>query len=356
MVLAGGGFRFGIYLGMAAAAREAGRPPDLLLSTCGGSMAAVVMQALPDDAQRQDWLCSPEVYRFWCDLQPSSRAGIGRALRGAVARWWSSARAPRIPDLFQDYLFEVPARLPLPAASATPSGPSVAIVGGRLLFTPEEVLRPRGQRKLFVQTVFCDARAAALLDGMVSPFAQPCWGEHAVADRVVTEQAVPREDAVRISIADCFYFPCHAYGGHHYTGGMVDLFPVEVARRLAQEVTMEFKQSFDQAASIPAWRAVLGLDGNQRLRQVHGQAVDRWVDTSDVSDALAREQVQKQLDWRRNRIRLQAPADHDTYVSFMQAQWRYGYERGREAFQRQAPLDLGSCRQVDRHNRPLPCG
>ena len=65
MVFAGGGFRLGIYLGMYAAARDAGRAPDLLLATCGGAVAAPLVQALPDDAQRKAWLSSPQMYQFW---------------------------------------------------------------------------------------------------------------------------------------------------------------------------------------------------------------------------------------------------------------------------------------------------
>ncbi len=354
MVLAGGGFRFGIYGGMYAAARDAGKPPDLLLASCGGSMAAALIQALPDDAQRLDWLCSRQMHDFWRSLQPSPRARISSALAGALRRKASTARAPRVPDLFQDYLFEVPPQVPLPTGTAPTGAPAVAIMGARLLFGRDEVGQPRAGRKLLEPTLFCDERAAALLHTAASPFGHPRWGDHAIAARLASHTGMPLADAVCISIADCFYFPCHAYQGQHYSGGMVDLFPIETARRLAAEVMMEFKQSFDQFASIPAWRAVLGLDGNQRLRQVHGQHADCWVDTSDVEQALPTEPVQKRLDWRRNRIHLHTPDDHATYVGLMRAQWNYGYARGREAWQRAQPSDNSAMRRIDRFNRPAP--
>jgi predicted acylesterase/phospholipase RssA len=354
MVLAGGGFRFGIYLGMYAAACEAGRPPDLLLASCGGSMAAALIQTLPDDAQRLAWLCSRPMHDFWRSLQASPRARLSSTLAGALRRKASSARVPRIPDLFNDYLFEVPPELPLPPASSGTTGPSVAIMGARLLFGRDEVLQPRAGRKLLEPTLFCDARAAALLQAAPSPFGHPRWGDHAIAPRLATHSGMPLADAVCISIADCFFFPCHTYQGQHYSGGMVDLFPIETAHLLAAEVMMEFKQSFDQFASIPAWRAVLGIDGNQRLRQVHGQHAHCWVDTSDVELALPQEPVQKVLDWRRNRIALVAAADHASYVRLMQAQWDYGYARGREAWQRAQPSDNAAMRRIDRHNRPTP--
>jgi hypothetical protein len=352
MVLAGGGFRFGIYLGMYAAACEAGRAPDLLLATCGGSMAAALIQALPDDAQRLDWLCSRQMHDFWRSLQAAPRARLSRTLAGVLRRKASTTRAPRVPDLFDDYLFEVPSDLPLPPVLSH-GGPAVAIMGARLLFSREQVLQPRAGRRLLEPTLFCDARTAALLQGAPSPFAHPRWGEHAIAPRLAAHVGMPLADAVCISIADCFLFPCHAYQGQHYSGGMVDLFPIETARCLAAEVMMEFKQSFDQFASIPAWRAVLGLDGNQRLRQVHGQHADCWVDSSDVEQALPQEPVAKVLDWRRNRIHLSTPADHATYARLMRAQWDYGHARGREAWQRANPADNSAMRRIDRYNRPV---
>ena len=352
MVFAGGGFRFGIYLGMYAAARDAGRAPDVLLATCGGAIAAAIIQALPDDAQRKAWLSSPQMYQFWGSLQSARRATIARTLAGAAQRWLSRAQAPRIPNLFRDYLFEVPPQLPLPPAAAS-SEVAVASIGGKLLVGPQDVGQLRNGRKLFVQTVLCEPRAAALLHGMRSPFADPLWGDHAMAAEVLTDTRIGPEEAARLSITDFYYFPCHQRGDAYYIGGVVDLFPLEVAQRLADEVMIEFKESFDQTFSIPAWRSVLGLDGNLRLCQVNGQHADVWFDTSDVSRALPTQQVHKKLDLLRNRIVLALPTDHATYAQYMEAQWQYGYQRGLEALQRPVPSDISQMRQVDQYNRAL---
>lgn len=354
MVFAGGGFRFGIYLGMYAAARDAGRQPDLLLATCGGAIAASIIQALPDDAQRKAWLSSPQMYAFWASLQPARQTTLARTLVQAARRKLAGGRAPRIPNLFHDYLFEVPPQLPLPPA-ALHSEVAVATMGGKLLFTPSEALQARGERKLFAQTVLCEPRAAALLQGMRSPFADPRWGRHAIADQVYTDSSIGLEEAARLSITDFYYFPCHRHGDEHYIGGVVDLFPIEVAHRLANEVMIEFKESFDQTFSIPAWFEVLGLDGNQRLRQVNGQYADVWFDTSDVSRALPRQQVHKKLDWLHNRIVLALPDSHATYAEYVEAQWQYGYQRGMEALQRPVPSDKTGMRQVNRYNQAEPC-
>jgi hypothetical protein len=157
-----------------------------------------------------------------------------------------------------------------------------------------------------------------------------------------------------LSAADFFYFPALAEGRAHYIGGVLDLFPIEVAQRLADAVVMEFKQPLDQVFARPAWRAVLGIDGNQRLGHVHAQPAEAWIDTSDIRQALARQQIHKRIDWRQNRVALHVPHDHATYVRFIEAQWQYGYARAAEAFARPVPAPA-AMRKVNTFNRARPC-
>jgi predicted acylesterase/phospholipase RssA len=351
MVLGGGGFRFGIYIGMYAALRQAGKAPDVLLASCGGAIAAAIIHNLPDPAAQRAWLSSEEMYRFWCSLRATDHAALLGTLARAARRKLSSAPAPVIPDLFNDYLFEIPQQLHFPPASGTPEV-DVAILGGKLLFTPADVGQPRGQRKLFAETVFCNERAAAALKDMDSPLGDPRWGEHAVARELLLDTGVPVTDAARISIADMIYFRCAQYRGEEYIGGVVDLFPVEIARALGQEVIMEFKEAFDQVFSIPAWRSVLGVDGNARLRYANSHLADMRIDSSDVSVVLEKQQMQQKLDWLRNRIELQMPPSHDIFIQHMNDQWQYGYDRAREALAR--PLrQQPPVRRANRHSKPL---
>jgi predicted acylesterase/phospholipase RssA len=350
MVMAGGGFRFPIYIGMYDALCQAGRAPDVLLASCGGALAAASIALLPDPQQRRDWLSSPEMFQFWSALRSTRHAVLAGTLLRALRRKLSVRRAPIIPDLYHDYLFDLPPALPFPAPPASHSGPDVAILGGRMLFGPADVGRPRGQRKLYEETVFCGARVAALLDGMASPLSNPRWGEHAIAPTLRCTDAVPLAEAARLSIADMFYFRCQSHGGHDYLGGVLDLFPVEIATRLGREQVLEFKEAFDQTFAIPAWRAVLGVDGNARLRHANGWPAALRIDASDVSLTLARQQLQQRLDWRRNRIELQMPSDHATFVRYINDQWRYGYERAQEAVQR-GGAGAPAIRNATRHSR-----
>jgi hypothetical protein len=333
LVLAGGGFRFAYYLGLHAAAEVSGHRPDLLLATCGGAIAAAVIAALPDAATRRDWVAGPHMYRFLCEVQPMHHARASNALSGAAGRWIDRLPARRVPNLFGDYLFELPAALPLPEpCPQADKAPALAIVGTRLLFAPAEVGQLRGTRRLFAQVTFCPARAASLLAEMTAPAADPRWSAGAVDPRLETDTLMPLPDAVRISITDMFYFRSHAHGPHHYAGGVIDLFPIELAKRLAHEVIMERKDPFDRWLALPALRAVLGIHGAVRLQHVHAQAADVWVDTIGAACALRACSVGKHIDWRRNRIRLVLPDTHAAYAAQVGTQWEYGYRRGLAAF------------------------
>lgn len=354
MVMAGGGFRFGIYLGMYAAACEAGQRPDLVLASCGGSIAAALIHREPDPAAQKAWLASPQMYSFWSSIAPARTATIRRVLLDVARRALDTRPAPTLPDLFTNYLHALP---PLPAlpqrgasATATQQGPDVALVGSKLLYTAAEVGQARGQRKLFEQTVFCNTRAAQLVDGMPAPLGSGQWGNTAVAPLVATDTSMPLDVAARISVSDMYYFACHPHGGAHYMGGVVDLFPIELAHRLAHRVVMEFKAPFDQLMSVPAWRAVLGTDANQRLRQVHAQHADVWIDTSDIMQALAKPYMRNVLAWRQNRVRLEPMPSYAEFVQHMDAHWNYGYARGREAFARDKPASQQDMRLVNRYN------
>jgi len=331
LVLPGGGFRFGYYLGIYAAAEDSGHQPDILLASCGGAIAAAVIAGLPDTQARFDWLTSADMYCFLRQIRPTDRATPLRALQGVVLRWLDHTMASRITDLFRCYLFDLPTALPLPGALPT-YGPAIAIVGARLLYRACDSGMKRGDRQLFAQIVLCPERAAALLHGTAAPAADPRWSGGAIAPILELECDMPVAEAVRISVADMVYFRNHAWAAQHYTGGVIDLFPIELAHRLAHKVIMERKAPFNPWFALPALRSVLGIDGAARLRHVHSEHAHIWVDTRDVARALRDHSIEKKIDWRRNRISLVVPDTHAAYVAQVRAQWQYGYRKGMAAF------------------------
>ena len=327
MVMAGGGFHFGYYLGVYTALCEAGKKPDVLLASCGGAIAATLIQRLPDDATRKGWLSDHQMFRFWQGLKSTSKARVTHAFASAMRRRFLGSPAQYIPDLFNDYMFEIPAQLPLPESGQ--NNVDVAIVAGKLNYAEHEVGQLRGQRKLFSEVIFCQQHAAELLESLVSPLSDAMYPDSAVAAPMLIDTSMPVNDAVRASISDMFYFRCHSHShsGSDYIGGVVDLFPIEVANRLSVSVVMELKGGYDDMYGIPAIRNVLGFDGNQRLKNVLAQHADVWVDTSDMEQVFLHQRIHQKIIWHKNQIQIVTPDSYEDYVRMIDAQWEFGYQR-----------------------------
>lgn len=327
MVMAGGGFHFGYYLGIYTALCESGKQPDVLLASCGGAIAAALIQRLPDDAARRAWLSAPKMYHFWCGLKSTPNARVTHAFASAMRRRFFGHTVKYIPDLFHDYMFEIPEQLPLPDPGQ--NNVSVAIVAGKLNYAEHEVRQLRGQRKLFSEVVFCEQRTADLLDSLPAPLSDPLYGDNAIAPQLLTDTTMPMNDAVRASISDMYYFRCHSHSnsGSDYIGGVVDLFPIEIANRLAESVIMELKGGYDEIYGVPAIRTVLGFDGNQRLKHVLNQHADVWVDTSDMEQVFLHQRIRQKIIWHKNKIQIVPPRSYDDYVRMIKAQWEFGYQR-----------------------------
>jgi predicted acylesterase/phospholipase RssA len=327
MVMAGGGFHFGYYLGVYAALCEVGKRPDVLLASCGGAIAAALIQRLPDDATRRGWLSDRQMFDFWNGLKSTSKARVTHAFISAMRRRFLGNNAKYIPDLFNDYMFEIPAQLPLPESG--PHNVDIAIVAGKLNYAEHEVGQLRGQRKLFSEVIFCQQRAADLLESLTSPLNDVTYADSAIAAQMLLDTTMPVNDAVRASISDMFYFRCHSHShsGSDYIGGVVDLFPIEVANRLADSVIMELKGGYDDMYGIPAIRNVLGFDGNQRLKNVLNQHADVWVDTSDMEQVFLHQRIHQKIIWYKNQIQIVTPGSFDEYVRMIDAQWEFGYQR-----------------------------
>lgn len=333
--MAGGGFHFGYYLGIYAAMCELGKRPDVILASCGGAIAAAIVQALPNDTERKAWLCSSEMYAFWRGLKSKQNARLSKIFSKAMQRRFLGHHAKYIPDLFNDYMFEIPAHLPLPASAPNTQHVDVAIVAGKLLYAENEVGQLRGSRKLFAEVIFCNERAAKLVSGLQAPLSATQFGDTAIAAQLVTDVAMPISDAVRASIADMFYFRCHTHvsenGVSNYVGGVVDLFPIEVASRLAGHVTMELKGFYNKTYGLPALRSVLGFDGNQRLNYVLQQHADAWVNTSDMETHFLKQRIRQKVIWHKNRIEIVTPPSYEAYLHMIDTQWQFGYQRGMNA-------------------------
>lgn len=331
MVLAGGGSQLGAYLGMYAALLEQDAAPDLLLATCGGAMAAAIIQRLPQPRDQLDWLASPAMHRWWSDARPTRHATPLRVLSGLLGRGLAPRPAPRVVDFATEHLYHFPTLDFLPPAAGAGAGPDVAIIGARWLATADMRGGPRRGRPLLQQVLFGPPALRPALQGLSAPCGASAWPGSTVLDALDFVHDAPLATAASLSMRDAYYFgPLH-WRGHDYMGGMVDLFPIEIARRLAREVVMEFKSPFNPFTAAPGWRAALGISAHQRLRQVHAQRPDVRIDCSDIRRALPERLYRIRWDGLWRPLQVRAAPDPDHYQRVVQAQWDFGHARASEA-------------------------
>ena len=65
MVFAGGGMEIPMFLGMYEGAVEAGKKPDVITATCGGSIAATIASSFNTTQEMKDFLRSSEFFDFF---------------------------------------------------------------------------------------------------------------------------------------------------------------------------------------------------------------------------------------------------------------------------------------------------
>ncbi len=333
LVMAGGGFRFGYYLGIHAALEQQGRTPDLLLASCGGALAAAIIQALPDAQSRLAYLASETMYQHLQQIAPGPGARLSSILLQAGLRRFSRQQCSRIPDLFSQYLFELPDELPHPKIGNSAdfrhslhpaNAPSIAIIGAELLFSPQHAGQLRNQQALFQQVLFA-ANTEAVAAAIAHVQAPLSSNNTVILPKIAVQAEVPLGVMLRIAISDMFYFRPACYQERCYLGGAIDLMPLEIAKALALEVIAERKASYDFLLASPAIAKVFGVDPNQRLVQAMAHTDVSWLDTRDMRQQLPQGIVQKSLDWRQNLLKLSAAPSYAAYRDLVLQQWQYGF-------------------------------
>lgn len=330
VLFSGGGTRFGLYLGMYAALSELGLKPDLLIATCGGSLAAAIIQSFATDSERKSYLQSEEFYRFFCGHQLTEQRHLGNLGWYVLKKQWDKRQAPYLEDVFDRYLVnmehDLSPLLPTLNRPFSKEMPSI-IIGARMLFDRSEVGKKRGQRKLYQKVLLGNATALAKVNPDSIQIQGENYAQSAVTSTIEINPQITLLEAVRISMSDMFYIEPIHWKGDYYAGGAIDLVPVELAQSLAAEVICERKQSY-KLQEEGLVRAVLGFSGNQRLRDIDQQEQGiRWIDTADAAEQLNGNYCKKSIDWRRFEIALSLPASLDEFAAAMEAQWQYGYRK-----------------------------
>ncbi|GJH41488.1 hypothetical protein RCZ04_20380 [Capnocytophaga sp. HP1101] len=334
LILSGGGTRFALYGGMYQALTEIDKTPSLLIATCGGAFAALVINAFSTYSERKAYLQSEEFYYFIKSLSLTPYSKLHSIGLLALQKRYDSRRAPYIEDVYQRYLVNMPQELDtlLPSIAQVRFSPTLPtiIVGAKMLFTPEDCNTLRGKRKLYQKVLFTDAQTADIINVNTIQITSENYRQSAVDKNIMLHTAMSMLTAARISVSDMYYVAPVNLGSNTYAGGAIDLVPIELATALSREVIREEKQPYTSTEEALV-RAVLGFSGNERLVELT-QYPAKCIDTRNATTALKGFYSEKYIDWKRWRIGIHFPKDYAHYRKQIERQWDYGYQTTINAF------------------------
>jgi predicted acylesterase/phospholipase RssA len=316
IVFSGGRTNIAIFLGMLAAAEEKGFKPDVIIGSCGGSVAAAIASTYPTTKARLDYIQSDEFYNAIHKPAFNGITKIGLTLQEYKDSWTTG----RIPNLFDNTMASVPQTIDLPSLNkAFPAGmgPKVVVVAGELVFGRERIgEKMQPGEKLYQEVFFTDEDTAKKLKGFNTPVAD-FPGSRVYRQTDVTSK-YSMTQSMRASFADLYFIkPAHLGENDFVTGG-IDLQPLEVAKKLAKKVMMTDSPTY-APYEIAGLQTTFNVNGNDRECDILNKNASYWVNFSDYTDQKfafgAKDLGSSRKDFSQRVLE----------------QWKFGYQRALEA-------------------------
>jgi hypothetical protein len=335
LVISGGGLNPGVAVGIIAGVKEKGWRPDLIIATCGAGIGSAIYNS------EQSITGSFEVLRSWDMFKAMNQTEIETPNGIEIYNKLKKAKnTSRYPSIFEGNLLHSPEELPRflknKDFNQNPSLPKLIIISARALFGPSQVGQIRASEPLFQQVYFTDPNTAALLKGWRLPkkFSYPF-------STVKTETlAISSEDAItaaRAGIADPYLLNPSRVDGYYHFSGSVDLFPLDLAAALGDEVVATYPASLFLEYEDVAVKSGFGFKQTIRALEAIQHKDVKWIDISGA-DAVSFNPSRFIM-----LMRSGVPTDFTQFKLAVARQWSFGRDRANEAIQK-APGALTNIR------------
>ncbi|MDO4250596.1 MAG: patatin-like phospholipase family protein [Moraxella sp.] len=361
LVLSGGGLRFGYQLGAYQAFYERMGVPDVVLASCGGAFSAALLSLDSRPSILKALLSSRTCYEMFCRIYARQARSLTDYLTPALKRYltyrWrpthhlASALHADILDELQSSLFDIDGEPNTPLWQQSdwqkqwralchspsnnqhhpPQSVRTLIISSQLIPTPkphwQEVLSP------FLGGAFDDVFAQTL--HKLTPNSTMATHNPLRINKRCAILPLPLSVAVRASISDMYYLPLTYWQDQALMGGVLNLMPIDHAKRLADTVFIDDKSPYDTLLASPAIASVFGFDANHvlnTLKHTHPHNANmHWLPLADVSKHT-KPILAKQYRYFAGDIGVIYPS-FDEFIDIVQSQWRYGYERSTHYFE-----------------------
>ncbi len=317
LVIAGGGISPGVALGILAAAEESGWIPDVVITTCGSSLSTSIYNAYKNSRDSLAYAQSPVFHQGLSQIR--IQTPDVRVLQSRIEHM--ERNHGTIPPIFDKVIMSLPntVEMSLPDTRFNSgSGPRFVMIGAKASFGPGDVGRPING-KIFTEVFFTDADTGQALQGFQSTLP----GYVAAQTQVLTN--VSTQDAVRNSIADPLFLNPSTLNGSYFFTGAIDLYPLDVAHHLADEVVATYPISLFKDYEDTAFKAAFGFTQTSRAVQAVTNNRVKWIDLSGVEPL--------RFDPTNSGFTLysQVPAQLGAFQQGILAQFNFGRQRMAEA-------------------------
>lgn len=279
LILPAGGFIAAAHLATYHAASRAGLPADLVIGTCGGGLAAAIIEKFPDYPKKQlEFLTSRKVHKKLLEISRTKYAGTLHLLK----MFATAKKLGRQQAFSQKYLFDVPQDLELfETAGFVPKSETKSFA---TILQSTEFIPQIGSKKDFTQVYLTDTETAKYLQDQKSYVAQMYPESHITENtKVVTDFNL--NEATRASFPDPYMMPPFLKDSKVYMTGAVDGLPLELANQLADETLYFFKNDIPGPANN-VFRKVFGYSFMGKIENQRDNSVEYMTDehiNADIS-------------------------------------------------------------------------
>lgn len=342
LVISGGGINPGVAVGIIAGVQASGWKPDLIIATCGAGIGGIVNNSEKDIDTSFKLMKSKEFYQALSQVQIETSSGIKMMKKLEIAK-----DTTIYPDIFEKLLLKSPNEFPqiikTTEFNRDPAHPKLILVSSKANFTAKDVGQLRNNHPLFQQVYFTDSDTAKLLKGWSLP------DQFSYPNTTVQKDTLALSDydlisSMRAGIADPYLLNPSVLDGNYYFTGAVDLYPIDLALALGDEVVTTYPANLFQDYEDTAFISAFGFKQTDRALEAIQHKDVKWIDIYGL-DALS-------FNPKRELVSMKSgiPNTYTEFEGMISQQWSFGYDRAKEAIQA-AP---GAAKDVRTHlRRPI---
>lgn len=321
LVLAGGGLAPISYASIAKHLEYYGWKPDVIITTCGSSLSSSALMAYPDREQLYNFFLSKDFHSFMRTPELKLRSAF------EIQKFLNPVTEQLNMTMFTDYIMDIPNQVEMRGAKThfPQSGTRYIMIAGKALFSPGENFEALRYR--YKETYFTDSSTAAILRGRRSAVAKQFPKSYIDPYVEVRTDFEPLE-AARASISDPLLINPAEFDGEHFLTGGINLYPIELAKDIADEIMVTYPLKFPDYMSEIVEKTY-GYSALKRQEWVSQQTGFNWIDVYGKNNGFSPELVFL-------KVYEGVPKNFFMYRKIAKMEWEFGQERAAQALNAKA--------------------